>query len=162
MNKKLIVCILLIITVVLFYLGINENNTNYEEFWDYTFGNIISKDIDTAKSAQKSGNIGRVELYETQLNYRLKVKYEYEINNNKYTGIFYNDGKNDKYLTDNKMITYMYNFYNSKYPLKVYFDKQNNKSSCLDVNFIKKKRVHLYYCAAFTMLLCSIISLFIF
>ena len=160
MNKQLIFFILLIMSIIMFYLGMNENIKNYEESWDYIFGNIIEKNIETLKSTKKNGKIDRLELYETEYKYRLKIKFDYQINNIIYTGLFYNDGNNDIYLNNYKLIKYLYNLYDYNYPLKIYFDKKNNKSNCLHLDYVKTKRVRLYYCAGCIMFICSILSIF--
>jgi hypothetical protein len=107
--------------------------------------------------------VSGVDLFISEILYRIKYKYKYVINNKVYYGHFYNDDvnndDNDDKLTFTKVKKLRKKF-NKNYPLRIYFLMSDNSQSCVSVDDVKDKNSKFYYGFAFVLFIIVLLILF--
>lgn len=149
-----------IVTIIFFYSGYVENKCDYSKKYMITFGWITNNKLETIKINESIKNINNIGIYSTKYKYRIKNFYEYYINDKTYTSYFYNDGNSDNYIEDRNIIKEIYNKYNEKHPIKIYYNKMNNDDNCVNIKKLQTKNSLFYYLCSIISFIASIIILF--
>jgi hypothetical protein len=137
------------------YLAISiyfEKEKDYKGQYVKCIATIIDKDIESEDYIEKRG----LNVFSHKKKFRIKLFYEYVVKNLKYTGYFYNDGNNDKFLFESDYIP-LGNTYNYVKKINIFYNKKNNKESYKNLNVIKKNKKKVYY----ALVIFCIILLFI-
>lgn len=140
-NYKFIVIPIIIFFII--YLAIliyNNNQTKYNNDYIKCIATITDKKIESEDYIiNKNYN-----HFVHKKNFRIKIKYEYEIDDKKYTGYFYNDGKCDKYLPEDKYIP-IGNTCKFLNKINVYYNKNNYYESYFNLDKKKYKNKKVYF-----------------
>ena len=134
----------LLFTIIFIYYGITEEQKNYVKLYKPTIGKICDVKLEESTNTILSNLTYGIRNYSSTVLYRIRVKYEYKINNKTHTGYFYNNSKHDKYEELNKVKSYWAQYKLNPY-VKIYYSKLDNSISNIDLSKSKKINVNFYY-----------------
>lgn len=126
------------------YFGNIESKTNYNKLCKPTIGNITKILLEENRNTRPSNITYGITGYSDKILFRLKIVYEYTVNNNVYHGYFYNDGKNTQYDEYEKIKSY-WNYHKANKYVKIYYLQHNNKISNIMISNIQSKHINFYY-----------------
>ena len=132
-------CLVLLIMYLAIYIYFEEEK-DYKDQYVKCVATIIDKDIESEDYIE---NI-RSNVFSHKKKFRIKIFYEYVVKNLKYTGYFYNDGNNDKFLFESYYIP-IGNTYNYVKKVNIFYNKKNSKENYKNLNIIKKNKKKVYY-----------------
>jgi hypothetical protein len=121
------------------YLGYNEKYSDYHMSYNKTTAIITNKTIESNDEIVNSGI-----LFKHKKNFRIKITYTYHVENKKYVGYCYNDGKNEEYLKPKKFIPIKKAFDHID-KIIIFYDKNRQHDSCVTFSQIKTRKTNLYY-----------------
>lgn len=142
MNYKIIIIVSIFFLAIYFIiLGYQENTNDYEKDYNKIVGKIIGKKIESTDVITNKKNTNKFQHIKK---FRIKIIYNYEVNGKDYTGFYYNDGNNSKFLDENEYIP-IGNMYNYVKYINVYHNKKNPRDSCYKLGEIKNEKRKIYY-----------------
>jgi hypothetical protein len=155
-----IVIFISLIALYLLILGYNEKDMDYRYDYVRTVGKIIEKKIESSDEIEsKKNNFKHIKKF------RLKNLYTYRVKNQdrtekEYTGYFYNDGNNDKFLSPDEYIP-IGNMYKYVKLMNVYYNKEKPYDSCVKFEEIKNRKKKVYYILSVMMIFIIPIIIFV-
>jgi hypothetical protein len=142
MNYKFfIVCSIVFIALYFIILGYQENSTDYSQNYIRTVGKIINKKIESEDNIEKKKNTNQFKHIKK---FRIKITYNYKVNDKEYTGNYYNDGKSNKFLEEEEYIP-IGNTYNYVKLINVFYNKEKPHDSCIKLEEIQNRKKKIFY-----------------
>ncbi len=138
--KFVIICIIIFISIFLFFWKFNDEHTDINQKYQKCVGKIIDKKIESKDEIQKIKNSNKFTHIKK---FRIKITYIYNVNNKDYYGNFYND-RNDKFL-DAKEYAKIGKMYNYVKFINLYYNKDKPYDSCINLNEIQNRKKKIFY-----------------
>lgn len=142
MNYRIILVIFIFfIAVYCIILGYQENTINYSQEYIRTVGKIIDKKIESEDNIEKEKNSNK---FKHNKKFRIKITYSYNVNDKEYTGFFYNDGNNSKFLKEEEYIPIGKTYKYVKF-VNIFYNKEKPNDNCIKLEEIKNRKKKVYY-----------------
>jgi hypothetical protein len=142
MNYKFfILCFIVFVALYFIILGYQENSTNYSQDYIRTVGKIINKKIESEDNIEKKKNTNQ---FRHTKKFRIKITYMYKVNDKEYTGYYYNDGKNEKFLKEEEYIP-IGNTYNYVKYINIFYNKEKPHDNCIKLEEIQNRKKKTFY-----------------
>jgi hypothetical protein len=149
--------LMVLLALYLIIRGYKNKSYDYNELYSKSQARIYDRVIE---SKDNVNNEYEKNVYVHKKKFRIKILYEYEVNNQLYTSYFYNDGKGDGYLDQNKFSNISKKYNNIKY-ITVYYKNDNHKKSCISFDAVSNFYVYAYYVFAIIIFIAIPFVMFI-
>lgn len=150
-----IMYILLTFVIICIYYGYSEEHKNYAKIYKPAIGKINNVELEENTNTILSNLTYGLRNYSSVVLYRIRVTYEYKIDNNVYTGHFYNNSKHEKYEELGKIKSYWAQHKLNPH-IKIYYSQLTNSTSSVNFNNSKKTKVNFYYGCGLTFIVLLI------
>jgi hypothetical protein len=142
MNLKIIIVIFIFsIAIYFIILGYKINSTNYSQEYIKTVGKIIKKKIESEDIIEKKKNSNE---FKHGKKFRIKITYRYKVLGKEYTGTYYNDGINTKFLKEDEYIP-IGKTYNYVKFINIFYNKENPHDNCIKLEEIQNRKKKIFY-----------------
>jgi hypothetical protein len=140
MLYKKVILFLIIISILTYLIIIINDNNNVIDYVK-TVGKIKEKKIESEDTIERIKNTNK---FKHEKNFRIKLMYSYKVGEKEYNSYFYNDGKDEKFLKEEEYIP-VGNMYNYLKYINIYYNKNKNYDSCVNLEEIKKRKKRIMY-----------------
>ena len=156
LDCKYIILYFVIVICIFLYAGISEYYIDYHKKYDQNFAVIIDTQIETINSTEPIDGNDHIISYQNLTKCRLKVEYEFYIDDTKHISYFYNNGINDNYVPDiNKIREYGKKYQVGKI-IRILCNKSNLVDCYINYDYVKQKNIkyfNIMSCMTFIVML---------